>query len=309
MARNAELSPAETGKTARGRGRAEVYVFIGLSLVSFATLLFSVRSDVSDFRNAGLPAYTGIRGSIYAASSFFARTADAVKELEKLNKENADLRKSISSFEQLQRNAADLRQENERLRGQLGFAETLRYRYIAAAVTGFDPENLFTAFSVNKGTRHGVAVNMPVVAYQDGAEILVGKVVEAAPLESLVMPLYDSACYISARLKQSRFEGIVEGQGRPDSPLLMRFVRGRVRGEIDAGETVVSSGLGGVYPEGLTIGTVEAVEDEAQVEIEIAIGADFSRLEYIFIIDAHGDARSGTEGAVRANSPEGEGDG
>ncbi|MDR2143528.1 MAG: rod shape-determining protein MreC [Treponema sp.] len=278
----------------RGPGRrrriaADAYVFAVLSLISFSVLLFSVRSFVVDFRDMGLSMYTGIRGSIHRVTSFVSRTANAIQELAALNREYGELSDRIARYEQLERTAADIRQENERLREQLGFAKTISYRYVAAEIIGYDPDNIFSAFVINKGKNHGVANNMPVIAYQNGAETLVGKVVQTAQFESLVMPLFDTGSYISARLAESRLEGIVEGQGNSERPLLMRFIRGRSRDEIHIGELVVSSGLGGVYPPGIRLGRVSRIlyqENDTTIEIELAGTADFSRLEYVFVIDA-----------------------
>jgi len=201
----------------------------------------------------------------------------------------------------LERSAADIRQENNRLRDQLGFSQTLSYRYIAAEIIGRDPDNLFSALALNRGKKNGVTSNMPVIAYQNGVETLVGKVVRSAQIESLVMPLYDSNSYISARLAESRIEGIVEGQGSPDAPLLLRFVRRRSRGEISIGEPIVTSGLGGVYPPGIILGRVSRVlyqDNDTSIEIEVDSSADFSRLEYVFVIDPKiGNGNSVIEGA------------
>jgi rod shape-determining protein MreC len=69
----------------------------------------------------------------------------------------------------------------------------------------------------------------------------------------------------------------------------MRFIRGRSRGEISIGELAVSSGLGGVYPPGIRLGRVSRIlyqENDTTIELELADTADFSRLEYVFVIDA-----------------------
>ncbi|MDR0403905.1 MAG: rod shape-determining protein MreC [Treponema sp.] len=272
----------------RRRAAADAYVFAVLSLVSFSVLLFSVRSLVVDFRDMGLSMYTGIRGSIHRVTSFVSRTANSIQELADLNREYSELSDRIARYEQLERTSADIRQENERLRQQLGFAETISYRYVAAEIIGYDPDNVFSAFVINKGKKHGVDNNMPVIAYQNGAETLVGKIVQTAQMESLVMPLFDTGSYISSRLAESRLEGIVEGQGNSERPLLMRFVRGRSREEISIGELAVSSGLGGVYPPGIRIGRVSRIlyqENDTAIEIELDGTADFSRLEYVFVID------------------------
>jgi rod shape-determining protein MreC len=105
------------------------------------------------------------------------------------------------------------------------------------------------------------------------------------------MPLYDGSSFISARFAESRYEGIVEGQGNPDLPLVMRFIRKRAMDEISAGDMIVSAGLGGVYPPGINIGRVNRIlyqEYETSMGVELESAIDFSRLEYVFVLDAEG---------------------
>jgi rod shape-determining protein MreC len=270
----------------------DAYVFAALTLVSFSVLLFSTRSFVVNFRDTGLTLFSGIRGLIYGASSFVSRTVLSVQELAVLRREYAELTSRMARYEQLERNAAEILRENTRLRGQLEFSQTLRYRYVAAEIIGRDPDNLFSAFIINKGTRQGITLNMPIIAYQNGVQALAGKVVQTSRFESLVMPLYDVSSFVSARFSQSRYEGIAEGQGGADAPLIMRFIRKRARDEIQFGDMVVTSGMGGVYPPGITIGRVSRVryqENESSMEVELESAIDFSRLEYVFAIDAEPD--------------------
>jgi rod shape-determining protein MreC len=140
---------------------------------------------------------------------------------------------------------------------------------------------------INKGKHSGVANNMAVIAYQNGAQGLVGKVVQTGQFESLVMPVYDVSSFIAARLAVSRYEGIVEGQGSPETSLRMRFIQKRARDEISFGDVIVSNGMGGVYPSGINIGRVNAInykEYEISMEVDLESAVDFSRLEYVFVI-------------------------
>jgi len=69
----------------------------------------------------------------------------------------------------------------------------------------------------------------------------------------------------------------------------MRFVPRRARDEIKTGDIVVTSGMGGIYPAGINIGRVSGVnvlEYETTLEVEITPMIDFSRLEYVFVIEA-----------------------
>jgi rod shape-determining protein MreC len=258
-----------------------------LTLLSFSLLLFSTRSFVVDVKDVGLSFFSGIRGGIYELSSLVSRTVLSIRELATLRREYAELTDRVTRYEQLERNAAEIRQENTRLREQLGFSQTLNYRHIPAEIIGRDPDNLFSALVINKGKHSGVAANMAVIAYQNGAQGLVGKVIQAGQFESLVMPIYDISSFVAARLAVSRYEGIVEGQGSPDVPLLMRFIQKRARDEINVGDVIVSNGMGGVYPSGINIGRVSAVnykEYEISMEVDLESAIDFSRMEYVFVI-------------------------
>jgi rod shape-determining protein MreC len=258
-----------------------------LCFISFFCLLFSTRSFVIDFRDAGLSAFSGIRSGTYAVFSFFGRTVNAVKELARLRRDYAELVEKMERYEIFERTTAEIRQENYRLKEQLDFSRSLQYKRTAAEITGRDPDNLYQAFSVNKGQKQGIEAGMCVTAYQNGAEALVGTVVQTGLFESLIMPVYSDKAYVSARFARSRYEGLVEGQGAIDLPLRMRLITKRARDEIQEGDLVITSGLGGVYPAGITIGRVNNLyfeEGLTSLEIELAPSIDFSRLEYVFII-------------------------
>ena len=275
------------GEKKQKKGGVDLYVFIALILISFLSLFFSSRSVLTEFKNMGLSMFSGLRGGIHELSSTVSRTVLSIRELATLRREYSELTERISRYEQLERTSAEIRQENNRLREQLGFSQDLRYQHIPAELTGRDPNNLFSAFVINKGTRAGVAVDMPVIAYQNGIQALVGKVVYTGFLESLVIPLYDDSCFVSSRFAESRYEGIVEGRGNLESPLLMRFIVKRARDEINFGDMVVTSGIGGIYPPGINIGRVNRInyqENELSMEVEIEPSIDFSRLEYVFVI-------------------------
>ena len=271
----------------KGRRGLELYVFIVLALVSFLTLFFSSRAALVDFKNFGLTMFSGLRGGITEVTSVVSRSVMSIQELTSLRREHAELLERLLRYEQLERTAAEIIQENFRLREQLGFSQALRYQHIPARLIGRDPNNAFSAFVINRGTRAGVEVNMPVIAFHGGTQGLVGKVIHTGAFESLVMPLYDARCFVSSRLAESRYEGIVEGQGSPRVPLIKRYIISRARNDISIGDMVVTSGLGGVYPPGINIGRVTRInfqETELSMEVELDPVIDFFRLEYVFVI-------------------------
>jgi len=275
------------GRGLKGSVPTEVYVFAALMLISFSLLLFSTRSLMMNIQDAGLSVFSGVRGRVDDLSSLVSQVFISVQELARLKTENDELRDRLARFERLERSAAEINQENLRLKEQLGFSETLNYRHIPAKLIGRDPDNLYSALVINKGRMAEVEKDMAVIAWQGGSQALVGKVIHARTFESLVMPLYDTSLFISARFSSSRYEGLVEGQGDPESALRMRLIPKRARDEINYGDLVVSSGMGGIYPPGLNIGRVSGVsyrEYEISMEVELAPLIDFSRLEYVFVI-------------------------
>jgi len=279
----------KSGRTApRTPLNATVYVFVSLILVSTLMLMLTNIGFITNAKNLGLSAFLGVRGGVYEFSSIISRTILSVKELADLRKEHAELLKQLERYEELERSSAEIYQENIRLREQLNFSRTLRYNRIPAEISGRDPDNLFSAIVINRGSFSGVKNDMPVVAWQDGTQALVGKVIQAGTFESLVMPVFDINSQVSARFSVSRYEGITEGQGNSEIPLLMRFVPKRARSEINIGDVVVSSGMGGIFPAGINIGRVNSVnvhEYISTLEVSVIPMIDFSRLEYVFIIE------------------------
>jgi len=271
-----------------GRRNVEAYAFALLMIFSFSMLVISTRSFVLDVKEIGFSIFSGARSAVSAIGSFGARTVDAVRELSNLRKEYAELVKRMEYYEVIQRDAAEIRKENIRLREQLGFQETAHFKQIPARIIGHDPDNLFSAFVIDKGSKHGIKRNMCVIAFQDGQQGLVGKVVQVGRSDSLVMPVYDVNAFVSSRLSTSRYEGIVAGQGNADRPLLMRYIKKRAREEIKFGDVVTTSGLGSIYPKDLAIGRVSKLvfqEYETSINAELESAIDFSRLEYVFALE------------------------
>lgn len=277
-----------TNGPAPKRSNNTLYVFLALVTISFSCLLFSTRSFVIDVRDVGFSLFSGIRGAIQEVTASVQKTVLSVKELSRLKEEYDHLVKQLERYEELARSAADIEQENINLKKQLSFSQNLFYKHIPAQIIGKDPDNLFSSFVIDKGIKEGIKKNMAVIAFQDGTQGLVGLVVQVGRHESMVMPVYDYNSYVSARFAQSLYEGIVSGQGDSNSPLVMKYIKKRAKDEIQYGDRVVTSGLGGIYPKGIEIGRVSKIifqEYETSLTVELEPSIDFSRLEYVFVIE------------------------
>ena len=144
------------------------------------------------------------------------------------------------------------------------------------------------SFTINKGSRVGIKKNMPVIAIQNGQIGLVGKIVSVGAETSMILPIFDTKCTISARIQTTRDIGLVSGLGSDDRTLSMRYIKKRVLEELNYGDTIVTSGENGNYLRDITIGTISKItvlDYDSSLDIEVVPIIDFSRLESVIVTD------------------------
>jgi len=149
-----------------------------------------------------------------------------------------------------------------------------------AEVVGVEPNPYLRYVTINVGSLQGVEMGMPVVS---GGAGLVGRVSQVGPRTSEVQLLNDTDSAVAALLQTSRVTGLVVGQ--PDSTLQMEYIPQEE--QIDVGDIVLTSGLGGVLPKGLVIGQVtEVLQMDYALFQSAAVrpAIDFSRLELVLVI-------------------------
>ena len=276
-----------------------------LIAVSLLMISISTRSILS-LPGAVASAVTG--GIQYVFSSvggFVKRTIFSISELADLRDQYNSLADKLKTYETLQRNFADMMSENARLKEQLGFAQNLTTIKASTQIIAKDPGNLYTSYVIDKGSAAGITKNMAVAAFQNGMQGLAGKILDARSKSSVVLPIFDQRFFVSARLSRTRNEGLVNGQGNPDDPLVMRYVSKLNAAEIQIGDMVVTSGLDSIYPSDLAIGRVKEIqlpEYSSSAIILLEPSLNFSRLEYLFVIQKE-ESPSSPDAATTAESP------
>ena len=129
---------------------------------------------------------------------------------------------------------------------------------------------------------------MPVIAIQNGQIGLVGKIVAVGAETSMILPIFDTKCTVSARIQTTRDIGLVSGTGSDDKALSMRYIKKRVLEELNYGDTIVTSGENGNYLRDITIGTISKItvlDYDSSLDIEVVPIIDFSRLESVIVAD------------------------
>ncbi|UCF79318.1 MAG: rod shape-determining protein MreC [Candidatus Eiseniibacteriota bacterium] len=175
----------------------------------------------------------------------------------------------------------ELRQENARLREQLGFRPRSEWALLHAEVVGKETNRLGTVILVNQGSLAGIKEGW-IACSPDG---LVGKVGSVGEEFSRIQLITNYNSPVSARVQRSGVEAIVEWKPSAPNTLIMTFVR--PESDVRVGDVVVSSGLGGVYPAGLRIGTISKVsrtEREWEPHVEVKPFVDFSRLVEVLLV-------------------------
>jgi rod shape-determining protein MreC len=223
--------------------------------------------------------------------------------------------------ERMRRRVADLEEENLQYRealvasGHLQQIAAMRDDFeipmLPSEVVGLDVVPWFRSVLVDRGGVHGVQAGNPVIT----AEGVVGLVTATSARAAKTMLLLDRQSAIDGIVQRSRARGIVRGRGTDE--LEFEFVvRG---GDVRAGDVVITSGLGGVYPKGLRIGEVVEVADPGGRLLQTASlrpAVDFGRLEQVFVMLRRGPTMELLYGVVpsaeppsAAPTPEASGDG
>jgi rod shape-determining protein MreC len=209
----------------------------------------------------------------------FIETGEGIHTFWVLYRSHGKLVERVESLERDLVETAELKKENERLRGLIKFKNELPGKVIPARVVGRDLAPWRKTIVIDKGSTHGVAKRMAVVS----ARGLVGRVVEVAPFASRVILLVDPESRVSTLFQESRDSGIVEG----DSSSWLRVTHIDRESSVKVGDRVISSGLGRVYPKGIPIGQVEMVGTEKEgLELFATVRpfVNFSKLEEVLCV-------------------------
>lgn len=231
---------------------------IVLSIVSVLLLTFYIREgDTGPIHamRAGVATITSpVRslGSVIASpfnglGNIFANLTASQDTLDELREQNKELTAQVAELSEAQETAT-------RLEGLLELKSTYNLQSTAARIVGSSTDAWSRTVTIDKGSLDGLAINMPVT---DSSGVI-GQIIEVAPTSAVVRLITDEASGVSAMVQSTRAQGILQGQ--PDGTLRLEYVS--VDADVKEGDIIVTSGIGGIYPKGLPLGTVASVERE-----------------------------------------------
>jgi rod shape-determining protein MreC len=211
------------------------------------------------------------------------QVGQTIESVGQLRAENARLRAEVDQLSQEAVLVAELQRQNAELQSELGVRQTdPQFQWITARLIGFDPSNLIQAIIIDHGSRDGIADGMTVFTPRG----LVGQVIQTTANTSKVLLVTDVSSSTDALIQSSRAKGVVSGSRT--GQLIMTYIPQGVK--VQTGDRVVTSGIGGVFPEGILIGTVTDVRQNdvdlfQSAQLEPAV--DLGQLESVMVIVNH----------------------
>ncbi len=251
-----------------------VLMIIFSALGGWSSPLSSVISSVTT------PVQEGFNAAITYIGDFFS----APSRIRELELENATLRDEIAALTEEKIDYEDALLENQYYREYLGLKEQHEdFEFCAAKVISVDATDIYGAFTVNAGSIDGVAPYDPVIT----AEGLVGYVKTVSLTSSTVVTLLSPSLSVGAYDTRTDDSGIVTGSARLAEKKQCRMNNLTRDCTVAAGDNIITSGGGGIFPEGLVIGTVGNMGQDAGEITSYAVinvAADFDHMRNVMII-------------------------
>jgi rod shape-determining protein MreC len=256
-----------------------IVTFVAIILIILISFTSQGRETVSSVEGLISKAMVPVQKTIFTGSQYVKNFFGSIIEIGTLKETNKELEEEVKVLKQQQVDLETIKNENERLTSLLNYQKNNpQYDYIVADIVSIDPEVWFNVFVIDKGSKDGIQKNMAVSI----SEGLVGKVVEVASGTSKVLAISDIGSMVNG--VSSRTGDYIRIQGSIDKTL---------EGFIDPdaklipGDIIVTSGLGGIYPDNIIIGEVESViKEEGMLEKTVIISpaVDFKQLNEVFIL-------------------------
>jgi len=223
--------------------------------------------------------FTGIGQKVEDGMSFF-------KDIEAVRRENEELKALVSELRIRNRELESLESKNEELRQALNLKKQFGdYEFLGANIIAVDPGNWFNVFKVDVGERDGVKVDFPVITSSKG---LVGRVMSTDLTSSKIVTIIDESSSVAGWIsKAGGGHVIVRGDLELKEQGLCRMDYIPLEVDVEVGDIIETSGLGGIYPKGIVIGEVIEVRKTNSELDRYAIirpEADFKRLEEVYIL-------------------------
>lgn len=213
---------------------------------------------------------------------------DTIINFTDLKDENEELKAYIIQLEDENRNLTNIIGKSEILESQAAILKTTSFNILQAQVTSKEPSNWFNGFTIDRGINDGVEIGDSIIqgveveenVYQEG---IIGRVTELGDNWAKVVAIIDENSNISFRITRTQDGGILQGsiEGELSGYLFDE------KADVMVGDSVYTSGLGGIFAEDIYIGQVtEVIENEEELTKQIIVSPaiDFKKIQNVLVI-------------------------
>jgi rod shape-determining protein MreC len=196
-----------------------------------------------------------------------------------LYEQNQRLKRELALANAKQNRLRELELSNQRLRRLLQLKKSVPQKIVAAEVVGRDTSQWFRTIVINKGAEDGVEKGYAIVA----PEGVVGQVVETAPFHAKVLLIVDANSAVAVKVQRTRARGILKG----DPSGLCRLDYALRKHDIKTGDIIITTGQDRVFPKGLLVGRVTAIDQpHAGIFKNVLVHPfiDFTTIEEVMVI-------------------------
>lgn len=225
---------------------------------------------------------------VFQPITFVTGVVDGISDIRQTYEENKLLREKIAEYKTLVYEVQELEKENESLRQLVNLLDSPRdYEPILGTVIARSPERWIDQVIINQGKQHGIEKNMAVIT----GEGIVGKVKSVSNFTSTVQLItsFDQMNRMSAVVSPKKGKdvfGLIEGYDKDKGMLLFRIIDD-TGSKIKEGDPVLSSSMGGMFPSGLLIGTIDDVKPDQYGLTKIAYvkpAADLTNINEVIVV-------------------------
>ena len=218
---------------------------------------------------------TFLKNKLSGNNAFFS-------DLDYLKDENKKLKEKNNELEQSLRELENIKTENQTLKEYMNLAEKYKeYKTIPGYVINKDISNYSKTMVINLGKKDGVEVNMTVI----GNEGLVGHVVSVTDSTAKVQTIIDTASSVSCSMSTTKDSIVCKGTLDEKSALKAMYIP--TDANIIQGDSIETSGIGGIYPKGIHIGTVKKVTNTQNMTDRYALietAVNFDKIDTVLVI-------------------------
>ena len=242
-------------------------IFILLEIVSFSLIIRHNEYQRAIFSESASTLLGNVSSTITSIKDYFR-----LKEMnESLANENILLKNRLEEYELLR---------DTIIHGTVVQDSIPVYEYIGAKQVNATYNRTKNYITLNRGRKNGLQKEMAVCT----PEGIVGLIQDLSDHFAVVIPLINVDSRISAKIKKNNYYGSLQWDGNDYAYSYLNDIPYHV--EVNAGDTIVTSGLSKIFPEGIVVGYVESVDKETAnfLKIKVKLAVDFKRINHVYVI-------------------------